>query len=218
MKHFKEAIKDKKFKWIYGAIGWPATEVKGYVCVVGSCYFQGYERPKYYLISESENRGIKDLCRDILDIDARWSPEVWLADKENDAALAVLHKLNDELKVVLAGVQYEIGQAPWNRRIISISSSALFEMSNGCDFALSQLNDLISERNLRLYLPKGSKAVERLRTIEWAEKMTWADSPVLTALGVVVYELEQVADNEQGRRIAPPVKKYDRLRQGIYKS
>ena len=203
-------IEGKSFKWIVGGIGWPTLEAPGYACIVGSV---GGGRPHYYLLKESVDRDIKDVCSAVFEFDIGYGPEIWLTDTENDAAVTMFAEKNRKVREVLAGVQYEMGRSPLHRRIISLSRSPLLEMSNGPEYALSLLKGLLSGDNCRLFLPKKSKIIEQLRAIERADKPLWESWPGLAALGFCVFELERIAENERAAQFAPPRRPpYDRLR------
>jgi len=195
-------IKRRAFKWVVGAAAWPSKQMG--LCVAVGSYFGGRERPMLCLIAEAESGDTKELCRNVLEFDHRFAPEFWYGDKTNDAALKILHQLNEEVRTVLAGVQYAVANAPWHRRYISIGQSPVFEMSNGPDYVLSVLNDLLPEEEQRLFLPKNSKCLEQLRSVdqlvERLEGLTWETVPALAALGVACVELEILADNERRQK------------------
>ena len=205
-------IEGKSFRWIVGGIGWPGVEVEGYVCAVGSCYLAGIARPHYYLLKESVDRDIKDVCSAVFEFDISYGPEIWLTDIENDAAVAMFAEKSRKIREVLAGVSYEMGRSPLHRRIISLSRSPLLEMSNGPEYARSLLKGLLSGDNCRLFLPKKSKIIEQLRVIERADKPLWESWPGLAALGFCAFELERIAENERVQLTVVKRPPPDRLR------
>ena len=209
----------KSIKWRVGGICWPtkktsgvmdAEQLPGSVCLMGSLYAYGpSKRPQFYVIEEKEHTKIDRICETVFEYDRSYGPDIWSADTGNDAAVAIFSQRNKEIQVVLAGKQYQLGDAPWHRRTVNLSPSPLLPpsgdrpgMGNGPELALNTIEKLLNEK--RLFMDEESIALEQLRIIRGVVDVQWNMFPAFTAMSFALHELNNIAVNELAVQNAPP--------------
>ena len=199
------------FRWRIVGLGWPVKDLPGYACVFGGLIEGDRNAATFYLLAEYESDDLESLCRQVLDFDFSYGPEFIFADVENDAAAKTLYQLNESSKRVLAGKQYELGGAPWNRRTVHLSSSRLYEMNEGYQSALITIRGLLKAD--RLFFEPDSIISQQLLTIGRQDDLKLQDAPIIAAVGSCITELADIESNAARRRQnRPPAKASDRLR------
>lgn len=184
---------------VYGGVAWPNKRL-GFAAVVARNRFEQYGTREHeiYLLDECESREIDKLVRWYGGADLKYSPNVWVGDRNNKTADQIVREYNSET----------MGHS------LSLSRTSLLDMSQPYQYILQNLRRLLREDNRTLFL-KDSRIRDYLMEItEDAEiELELGDYPAIEALAFAVLEKRNrrrgcLSDREQLEQARALSKKY----------
>lgn len=171
-------------------VAWPGKEV-GYAVVLGLARETVHHPYSAYVIDEYESGDIADLIRQCCVLDAKWSPDRWMGNRDNEAAQMILWQVVSK---------YALEHGNW--RGLSICPPIYMEHKRPYEYMIPQIKDMLKlqvygEIEIRKLYLKGCMAVPRLQTLDTQDltEFKWGERPHIEALAFAALEIFALYEN-----------------------
>ena len=169
----------------YGSIAWPGKK-PGFAVVLAMSRRKENDSDSHEicLLDECEHSDLRELIVQCRRLDAKWEPELWFGDTNNDAAEEFIYEMNAN-----ANAQWF---DPAARKFNLVPTCLLYPepMQEMYSYILGTLKGLLGERQRRLFLKDGiiKNYLDQIKPDEVAE-LKRGDYPAIEALGYAVVEM-----------------------------